>query len=87
VTTPIERVPWDTYYFVKEGDGEYSSHTTMWRGMIMAFIIYIHAKDRDDKCAYIPHPPRKAPVAGRKAGFDKYKDCLECDREVVGLNK
>ena len=87
MTKPIERVPWDTYYFVKEDDGEYSSHTMIWRGMFMAFVIHVHAKDRSDKCAYTPHPPRKAPLAEIKAWFDKCGACLECDREVVGLNK
>ena len=85
--TPIERVPWDTYYFFKEDDGEYSSHTPVLRGMLIAFVMHVHAKDRTDKCAYVPHPPRKASLVDIKAWFDKHKVCLECDREVVGLNK
>jgi hypothetical protein len=87
MTTPIDRPPWETYYFVKDDDGEYSSHTTIRRGMVVVFIIYLHAKDGNDKCTHVRHPRRKAPLADMKVWFDTHKACLECDREIRGLNQ
>ena len=78
---------WLRYYFYQEDDGEFSSHSAIWPGMLIAFEIDVYAKDRTDKCAYVAHPPRKAPIADIKAWFDKHAACLGVDRDVVGLNK
>lgn len=87
LATPIKQVPSASYYFVDEGNGEYSSHTTMSRGMAVEFIVEVHAKDRTDKCEFVASPPRKAKLADIKAWFDKHAECVVCDREVAGLNK